>query len=526
VILDHDQDLDSRWMTVTLFGEAIGATFDRGVSQYPTLNDEVHVATTPELATIYRDSAAAPLDVGHLSASRTIPATLDLARLVSRHSAVVGSTGAGKSNLVAVILESIAEQGYPSARVLVIDPHGEYASSVGDQGVVFAVAPEHPEHRQLFVPFWALPFEEFVSATLGELSPTVSAEIRSMVRRRRIEASSSLSSPPDPSRVTADSPVPFSAKRLWFELNEEETCTWYDVQKTKPALVSAGDADTLTPSEYEPYGPAGKPPFKGGGRQITRQLDLMKHRMLDQRFNFLLEPGPDYTPTGHGHIVADLDQLLREWVGHDKTTTVLDLSGAASEILPLVVGTVLRLISDGLYWAGELEVGGRNQPLLVVLEEAHLFLRESGNSAANRAADQIAKEGRKHGVGLMMVSQRPTDLDSNALSQCGTVIALRLTNQADRGRVAAAIPDELSDMVSLLPALRTGEAIITGEAVKVPSRFRIREARHKPVGSDPDLARGWRTPTRPNPDLYTSAVAAWRDSIFPAVSPTVSKDPA
>jgi hypothetical protein len=524
VVLGPGHDLDSRWMTVTLFGEAIGNSFERGVSQYPTLDDEVHVATTPELANIYRDSAAAPLDVGHLSASRTIPATLDLARLVSRHSAVVGSTGAGKSNLVAVLLESIAEQGYPSARVLVIDPHGEYASSVGKQGVVFAVTPEHPEHRQLSVPFWALPFEEFVSATLGELSPTVSAEIRGMVRRRRLEAAKSLSNPPDPSRVTADSPVPFSAKHLWFELNEDETCTWRDVQKTTRALVTAGDADTLTPSEYEPYGPAGKAPFKGGGRQIARQLDLMKHRMLDQRFSFLLEPGSDYTPDGAGHVAADLDQLLREWVGHDKTTTVLDLSGAAAEILPLVVGTVLRLISDGLYWAGDLAVGSRSQPLMVVLEEAHLFLRESGNSAANRAADQIAKEGRKHGIGLMMVSQRPTDLDSNALSQCGTVIALRLSNQADRARVAAALPDELSDMVSLLPALRTGEAIVTGEAVKVPSRIRIREAQRKPVGSDPDLASGWRHATRPNPDLYASAVAAWRDSIAPAIPPAESKD--
>ncbi len=112
----------------------------------------------------------------------------------------------------------------------------------------------------------------------------------------------------------------------------------------------------------------------------------------------------------------------------------------------------------------------------------------------------------------MLVTQRPTDLDSAALSQCGTMIALRLTNQADRSRVAAALPDELTDLVSLLPALRTGEAIVTGEAVKVPSRFRIREARHKPVGSDPDLAIGWRRDPRPDPAHYTSAVVAWRTS--------------
>lgn len=516
VISEPGKEIDSRWMTVTLFGEAIGDEFERGVSQYPTINDEVHIATTSELAVIYSETSAAPLRVGHLAAARSIPATLDLASLVSRHSVVVGSTGAGKSNLVTVLLESIAEQGYSSARILVIDPHGEYADAVGENGVVFSVSPSAAHHRQLYVPYWALPFEEFVAATMGELSPQNSADIRDMVRRRRQEAATHMTTAPDPSYITADTPIPFNAKGLWYDLNEFEIRTYEDIMLTTPAVVTPGDPETLTPSEYMPYEPGTKAPFKGTSRMIARQLDMMRYRLRDSRFGFLLAPGADFTPNTDGRTNADLDDLLRSWVGHDRSVTVLDLSGAAAATLPLVIGTVLRLVSDALYWAGNLPVGSREQPLLIILEEAHLFVREGHSSAAHRAVDQIAKEGRKHGVGLMLVTQRPTDLDSTALSQCGTMIALRLTNQADRSRVAAALPDELTDLVSLLPALRTGEAIVTGEAVKVPSRFRIREARHKPVGSDPDLAMGWRKDPRPNPSHYTAVVDAWRTSVAAA----------
>lgn len=512
VISEPGKEIDSRWMTVTLFGEAIGDEFERGVSQYPTIDDEVHIATTSELAVIYSETSAAPLEVGHLAAARSIPATLDLASLVSRHSVVVGSTGAGKSNLVAVLLESIAEQGYSSARVLVIDPHGEYAEAVGDNGIVFSVSPSEAHHQQLYVPYWALPFDEFVAATMGELSSLVTTDIRNVVRLKRRDAATHLTSPPDPAFITADTPIAFSAKQLWFELNNYEMQTYHDSALQLPALVAEGDAKTLTPNEYVPYAMGSRSPYKGGTRSITRQLDMMKFRLRDKRFEFLLDPGPDYTPDSDGATTADLDKLLKSWVGHDKPVTVLDLSGAAADILPLVIGTVLRLVSDALYWAGSLPVGSRKQPLLIVLEEAHLFVREGATSAAHRAVDQIVKEGRKHGVGLMLVSQRPTDLDSTALSQCGTMIALRLTNQADRSRVAAALPDELTDMVNLLPALRTGEAIVTGEAVKVPSRFRIREARHKPIGSDPDLATGWRMDPRPDPAYYTPVLNGWRSA--------------
>jgi DNA helicase HerA-like ATPase len=231
--------------------------------------------------------------------------------------------------------------------------------------------------------------------------------------------------------------------------------------------------------------------------------------LSDKRFRFLFDPGGGYTPALDGSTEADIDSLVREWVGHDRPITVLDLSSLPSESLALVVGTLLRVTYDMLYWAGDLPVGGRQQPLLVVLEEAHLFLPEGGNSSAHATIGRIAKEGRKYGVGLMFVSQRPSDLDSSALSQCGTVISLRLTNTADRAKVAAAFPDDLGGLVALLPALRTGEGLFVGEAIEIPSRIRVRRARNKPVGDDPFLVLRWRD-VRPDATPYSEALNNWR----------------
>jgi hypothetical protein len=228
------------------------------------------------------------------------------------------------------------------------------------------------------------------------------------------------------------------------------------------------------------------------------------------RFDFLLNPGEGFSPDFNGRIENDLDSLVRNWVGHNQAVTVLDVSGVPVEIRPLIVGTMLRVIYDTLFWAMDLPVGGREQPLLIILEEAHIFLPEGGDTPANRTISTIAKEGRKYGVGLIVVTQRPSDIDSAVLSQCGTMIALRMTNSVDRGKVAAALPDDLGGLVELLPALRTGEGLFMGDALMIPSRVRIRKAARKPVGDDPALPEAWQQESRPDPINYTQAVTNWR----------------
>lgn len=512
IVGQGEGEIDGRWLTLTLFGESLGGEFQRGVSQYPTFGDEVHLVTNDELAQIYRSPGIqVPLAIGTIASSSGIEARIDLAKLVTRHSVVVGSSGAGKSNLVGVLLEAIATQGFGAARVLVLDPHGEYASAVGDNGRVFSIKPEAADQESLYVPFWALPFDELMQTTLGDLNTSQDGVVREEVMALKRATGALLAVPTPVEAITADSPIPFSIRRLWFTLDDFETRTYSDSAKTQiEPPTTVGDAEALVPNVNPHQALGSGSPFQGPRRGLTRGLELMRNRLRDPRYQFLFTPGPELTPNAQGQTIGDLDALVASWVGHDRPITVIDLSSAPADVLSLVAGTVLRIIYDALFWATGLPISGRDQPLLVVLEEAHLFLPDGADSTAQRTVATIAKEGRKYGVGLMLVTQRPTELDSTSISQCGTMIALRLTNQADRSRVTSTMPDDLGNLAALLPSLRTGEALIVGEAMPIPSRVRIPVATNKLVGSDPDLAHGWIDQPRPALEHYTTALANWR----------------
>jgi uncharacterized protein len=171
---------------------------------------------------------------------------------------------------------------------------------------------------------------------------------------------------------------------------------------------------------------------------------------------------------------------------------------------------MLRVVYDMLFWGQDLPVGGRQQPLLVMLDEAHLFVPEGNQTPAHRTLSMIAKEGRKYGTGLMLITQRPSEIDSAILSQCGSIVALRMTNGTDRSRVSSAVPDDLGGLVDQLPSLRTGEGIFLGEVMPIPSRVRIRKALNKPIGDDPKLPEAWMAEDRPDGAGYGQALAKWR----------------
>ena len=516
-----------RWMTVVLFGEALAGQFERGVGQYPTVGDEVHIVTNADLKIIYgwSEGTSGTISVGTIAATAGIPGDINIASLVSRHSAVVGSTGAGKSNLVTVLLESISDGAFPNARMIVIDPHGEYATALGERARVFRIRPDEDAGEwSLRVPFWALPFTELQHLTLGGLQPPTEATIRDQVLDMKARAAARLSVPPPPETLTADSPVPFSIKRLWYELDKFERMTFKKSGDQKPEDAydpeEQGDPLQLKPDRYPPMNPYNQAPYRNQKkRNIDRHLDLMRSRLRDARFSFLFSPGGGFEPDLEGNIEADLDALVRDWAGHDKPVTIFDVSGLPSDVLPTIVGTMLRVIYDLLFWAQDLAAGGREQPLLVVIDEAHRFVPEGADTPAHRTLSTIAKEGRKYGVGLMLVSQRPSEIDSAVLSQCGSLIALRVTNSADRAKVAASVPDDLGGLVELLPSLRTGEGLFLGEIMPIPSRVRVRKAREKPVGDDPKLPTVWQKAERPDPALYTVALTNWRAQSTSAGAP-------
>jgi uncharacterized protein len=315
--------------------------------------------------------------------------------------------------------------------------------------------------------------------------------------------------------ITADSPIPFSLRQLWFELDDFERQTFRTAQggaRVLTDIVQPGDPLSLTSNVYEPYQAGSKEPFKNPSpRGISKQLELARSRLTDVRYEFLFQPGDDLTPDLEGNTQADLDSVVSSWIGHDAALSILDVSELPSDVASNVVGLVVRIVYDTLFWAGSLAIGGRQQPLMIVVDEAHRFLPEGQETSAHRILSRVAKEGRKYGVGLMVVTQRPSEIDSTVLSQCGTMIALRTTNPSDRSRVAGSFPDDLGGLVDLLPSLRTGEALLVGEAMAVPSRVRVRLSNSPETGADPKVVDRWQQGGRPDANLYQTALEHWRN---------------
>ncbi|HKT88809.1 MAG TPA: helicase HerA-like domain-containing protein, partial [Candidatus Sulfotelmatobacter sp.] len=495
-----------RWMTIQLVGEIVGASFERGISQYPNVKDEVHLVTEEDLAVIYGTQDSGQVMIGRLASAEGIPVRIDLDKLVTRHCAVLGSTGAGKSTTVASILRSIVSDsgttenaGFPSARILLLDIHGEYGQALRSVATVFRVNAGDGE-RPLHIPFWALDPADLLAFLMGRLDDKALSQILDRIWDYKAAAVEAMSiAGIDVNSMTADSPVPFSLKKLWFELLDPEIKTWADQQRTTPAIEVAGDAETLRPPRYRPHGAGVTPPFinQVGVLGIRRPLDQMRSRLLDRQYDFLLHPGA-WEPNLDGVATQDLSDLLSAWLGHDKPITILDLSGIPSPVVARLIGAILKITYEGLFWGRAKSEGGIARPLLVVMEEAHRYLSSEADGPARSMVQRIVKEGRKFGIGAMVVSQRPSEVDETILSQCGTFIALRLSNSSDRAKVQASLPDNLAGVVDSLPILRVGEAIITGEAARLPIRCRITlpGEGQRPNSEDPEVAERWKNPRR------------------------------
>jgi DNA helicase HerA-like ATPase len=507
--------LDNRqWLNMVLVGEQIGRKFERGVSQSPTTGDKVHLVTIKDLDIIYGGyDENNSIKVGNISISESLNAKIDLNKLVSRHCAILGSTGSGKSNSVGILLNAIASKNFKSPRILVIDPHGEYNDVLKEKSNVFKINAEKDENN-LFIPFWALPFNELLSIFSGTLSDQNRDYFRTKIVEAKLKSIDENKLDTEKELITADSPIPFSIEQLWFELDDFERQTFNE--RAKPETITekkvVGSAKDLISNEYQPASAGGGAPFLNNkAKGILGFLDSLRIKLKDSTYNFLFHPG-NYTPDLKGKVKNDLSRLLFEWLGSNRPVTILDLSGIPSEIMTSISGTLLKIIYDALFWGQNLPIGGKEQPLFIILEEAHNYLRAGENSISSRAVQTIAKEGRKYGVGLALVTQRPSELDETVLSQCGTIIALRMNNSKDRGHIRSAIQDELQTMIDLLPSLRTGEGIISGEGVKIPSRVQFYKLSNAPKSSDPIVSEKWMNDkSEIKEDDYKKLLSLWRN---------------
>lgn len=447
-----------------IFSDESGQRFTRGVSHHPVPGAPVLAASEEDLRSIYSRSSNANIRVGTLYDNPAQPAFLNIDDLLSKHFAILGASGSGKSCTVALILRNILEQ-LPNAHVLLLDPHNEYPTAFGPMAEVINV-------ENLRLPFWLLDSEEAVRVLVRGGTPaereTQALLLRDLIARaRRQFAGEGAAS----ASITVDTPVPYRLSDLMRFLNE-----------------AMGKLDR--PETSMPY------------LRLRSRLESLRS---DKRYAFMFHEGFDIPDT----LPELVGRLLRLPVD-GKPLAILDLSGMPSEVTDVVVSLCGRIIFDFAVWSQRETL----PPVLLVCEEAHRYVpadESAGFAATARTITRIAKEGRKYGLALALVTQRPSELSPEALSQCGTVLALRMTNELDQEFVARTVPDAARGMLSALPSLPTQQAILSGEGVPIPMRVRIDDL---PQGSRPrsdaaHFSQVWRS-GESDAALRDEGVRRWR----------------
>ncbi|EOR95264.1 Bipolar DNA helicase [Arcticibacter svalbardensis MN12-7] len=483
----------SRFLSVQLVGEKIGEEeFEKGIGTYPTINDEVHLVIEQDLFDIYGKKDDGCIEIGRHSSSENLSVYADIKKLVLRHCAILGSTGSGKSNTTVSIVKSIIND-YNGSRVVLIDPHGEYSSAFPD-AKVFKI---NDATSPLYIPFWLMNFDELayflVNAKPIDDSKPEYRLLRELITTFKKKNNILISGTIDQNFITADSPIPFNVRELWWEMNWWLNATFTTSDRdsqtiTTSTQTSKGDYLNLIPASFLPYATNNALPHKSRHGEYYSYEKKILSRLKDSRYDFLFNPG-DITGLAPNR---DLNDLLNDWIGSESKLVILDLSGVPFEVLDITVGLITRFIYDSMYWGRHETYTGKQRPILMAYEEAHTYLNKNDNNSYSKVAvERIFKEGRKFGIGALVISQRPSEISETILAQVGTFVALRLTNSGDQSIVKSSAPDNLNTLIDLLPALRTGEAIIVGEAIRIPSRVRIKLNQPRPTSDDPDLVKSW-----------------------------------
>ncbi|MFT3966830.1 MAG: DUF853 family protein [Sphingobium sp.] len=436
--------------------------FRRGVTRFPVPGTDIFPVAEADLIAIYAGHEAACIEIGTVHGTSGTRATLQIDSFLGRHFALLGSTGTGKSTAAALILHRICDMS-PQGHVVMIDPHSEYGAAFRDNGECFNAL-------NLELPYWLMNFEEhcevFITSQGAERAQDMDVLARCLLAARsRNRLADSIN------KMTVDAPVPYLLSDLSTIIQNE-----------------MGKLDKGTNSL--PY------------LRIKTRLDEIKG---DPRYGFMFS----------GMLVADtlpafLSKIFRLPAG-GKPISVIDVSGVPSEITHVVVSVLARLVFDFALWAR----GEEQRPILLVCEEAHRYI-PNGTAGAGQSVrkilERIAKEGRKYGVSLGLITQRPSDLAEGVLSQCGTIVSMRLNNDRDQQFVKAAMPEGSRGFLDSIPALRNRECIICGEGVAIPVRVNLDtlEENRRPASADPVFTAQWRK-TGGEEAIIDRTIGRWRN---------------
>ena len=434
--------------------------FRRGVTRYPVPGCDVFPVSTADLRQVYTADGRASIGIGTVYPTKDVRAAMYVDAMLGKHFALVGSTGTGKSTTAALILHRICELA-PQGHIVMIDPHGEYAAAFKGNGALFDVS-------NLQMPYWLMNFEEHceVFLTTSGSERQVDADI---LAKCLLAARAKNRLGQEIAKLTVDAPIPY----LLSDLTNL-------IQNDMGKMDRAG--------EIAPY------------LRLKSKIEEIK---ADPRYGFMFS----------GMLVADtmaafLQRIFR-MPGDGRPISVVDVSGVPSEITSVVVAVLARMTFDFAIWS-------RNEPqrpVLLVCEEAHRYIpsRADSDSSVGRILGRIAKEGRKYGVSLGLITQRPSDLAEGVLSQCGTIVAMRLNNDRDQAFVRAAMPEGARGFLDSIPALRNREGIVCGEGVAIPIRvsFDALEEARRPASGDPLFSALWRQ-IGGEDQIIARTIARWR----------------
>ena len=435
--------------------------FRRGVTRYPTPGCQVYPVSGSDMTEMYATEGRPHIEVGTVYPTRDIRGALFVDALLGKHFALLGSTGTGKSTSAALILHRICDMA-PEGHIVMIDPHGEYAAAFKGNGALFDVG-------NLAMPYWLMNFEEHceVFVTSSGSNRQMDADILAkclLAARAKNRTAEGIT------KLTVDSPVPY----LLSDLTNL-------IQLEMGKLDKAGDG--------APY------------MRLKTKIDEIR---ADPRYSFMFS----------GMLVAD---SMADFIGrifrlpsNGKPISIIDVSGVPSDITSVVVAVLSRMVFDYAIWSR----GESQRPILLVCEEAHRYVpsdRVTTGASVRKILERIAKEGRKYGVSLGLITQRPSDLAEGVLSQCGTIIAMRLNNDRDQAFVKAAMPEGARGFLDTIPALRNRECIICGEGVSIPIRVALDtlEEHKRPASSDPLFSDLWRL-TGGEEEIVGRVIKKWR----------------
>ena len=436
-------------------------SFRRGVTRYPIPGALIYPATSSDLKQIYASDGRTSIQVGTVFPTRDIRAGLYIDSMLGKHFALLGSTGTGKSTSAALILHRICEHA-PEGHIVMIDPHGEYGAAFKQTGMIFDVS-------NLQMPYWIMNFEEHCEVFLTS-SGNERQEDADILAKCLLAARSKNRLAESMGKITVDSPIPYLLSDL-----------------TNLIQTEMGKLDKATSSA----------PFM----RIKNKIDEIK---ADPRYQFM------FSGMLVGDTMADFIAKIFRMPSRGKPISIIDVSGVPSDITSTVVAVLSRMVFDFAIWARD----EKTRPVLLVCEEAHRYVPSEKNadgSSVGRILGRIAKEGRKYGVSLGLITQRPSDLAEGVLSQCGTIISMRLNNDRDQAFVKAAMPEGARGFLDSIPALRNRECIICGEGVSIPIRvaFDDLEEAKRPASADPSITQLW-SGSGGEQEMVQRTVQRWR----------------